>query len=601
MTPSRESRLPYMPGIDALRAIAVLAVFFYHVGAEWIPGGFLGVDVFFVISGYLITALLLGEFRRAGHIDVVAFWLRRARRLLPAVAVMIAVTLIFAALLTPGDLDRLRGDALASLLYVNNWHLVFTHQSYFQEFGRPSLLRNLWSLSVEEQFYLLWPLLFAAGMTLFGRKRLLVGALAGVALSALLMALLFDPGGSTNRVFYGTDTRAVGLMIGVALALVWHPSDLRMGTGRRAGWWLDAIGVVALVMIVRSLLTVHDFEPSLYRGGFLQVAFWTGLLVAILAHPAARLGRTLGHPSLVWLGLRSYSFYLWHWPLLMLTRPHLDVPLSGPLLVVLQLAGTLVLADLSYRYVEQPFRHRRDSASAPRWLGVGRPALAGAVLATVFLVGWGSLVSTRGGDVERADANPARVVTSGFQGAGAAHRLGMLGVVGVVDRIRGVPVKPLVRSTPKPPILAIGDSVMRGAAPGLARKLGNVVVDTHEGRQAAEYPPIVDQYRRERRLPQRVVIQVGNNGPLYTKEIDALRAALTGVAHIYLVNVAVPRSWQGEVNGELENAVKSWPQARLVDWRSKFRADETYDGIHLTPAGQAAYIELIASAVRGGG
>jgi len=270
--------------------------------------------------------------------------------------------------------------------------------------------------------------------------------------------------------------------------------------------------------------------------------------------------------------------------------------LSGPLLVGLQLAGTLVLADLSYRYVEQPFRHRRDSASAPRWLGVGRPALAGAVLATVFLVGWGSLVSTGDGDVERADANPSRVVTPGPQVAGAVRP----GILGVVDRIRGVPIRRRAPSRPKPAILAIGDSVMRGAATGLARKLGNVTVDTHEGRQAADYPPIVDQYRRERRLPRRVVIQVGNNGPLYTKEIDALRAALTGVPHIYLVNVAVPRSWQGEVNGELENAVKSWPQARLVDWRSKFRADQTYDGIHLNPSGQAAYIELIASAVRGG-
>ncbi len=596
MTPPRENRLPYMPGIDALRAIAVLSVFFYHVGAEWMPGGFLGVDAFFVISGYLITALLLSEFRRAGHVNVVAFWLRRARRLLPAVAVMIAVTLIFAAVLTPGDLDRLRGDALASLLYVNNWHLVFTHQSYFQEFGRPSLLRNLWSLSVEEQFYLLWPLLFAAGMTLFGRKRLLLGVLAGVLLSALLMFVLFDSGGSTNRVFYGTDTRAVGLMIGVALALVWHPSDLREGAGRRAGWWLDAIGVLALVMIVRAFLTIHDFEPSLYRGGFLQLAFWTGLLVATLAHPSARLGRVLGNPALVWLGLRSYSFYLWHWPLLMLTRPHLDVPLSGPLLVVLQLAATLILADLSYRYVEQPFRHRRDSASAPRWLGLGRPALAAAVLTTVFLVGWSSLVSSGGGEVERADANPARVVTPGPQVAGAV-RLGMLGVV---DRIRGVPIRRRAPSTPKPAILAIGDSVMRGAAPALARRLGNVVVDTHEGRQAAEYPPIVDQYRRDRQLPESVVIQVGNNGPVYTKEIDELRAALAGVQHVYLVNVAIPRSWQSEVNGELESAVEDWQQAKLVDWRSKFRDDGTYDGIHLNRSGEAAYTELIANAVRGG-
>jgi len=193
MSRPQDNRLPYMPGIDALRAIAVLAVFFYHVSTGgWMPGGFLGVDVFFVISGYLITALLLSEYRRAGHLDVLRFWLRRARRLLPAVAVMIALTLVIAAIVTPGDVPSLRGDALASLFYVNNWHLIFSHQSYFQEFARPSLCRHLWSLSVEEQFYLLWPLAFAAGMKLLGRQRLLLGVLAGAALSTLLMIVLFN-------------------------------------------------------------------------------------------------------------------------------------------------------------------------------------------------------------------------------------------------------------------------------------------------------------------------------------------------------------------------------------------------------------------------
>src|SRR5215216_1296432 len=350
MSRPQDNRLPYMPGIDALRAIAVL-------------------DVFFVISGYLITALLLSEYRRAGHLDVLRFWLRRARRLLPAVAVMIAVTLVIAAIVTPGDVPSLRGDALASLFYVNNWHLVLSDQSYFQEFARPSLFRHLWSLSVVALFYLLWPLAFAAGMKLLGPQRLLLGVLAGAGLSTLLMIVLFDPG-SPDRVFYGADTRAVGLLLGVALAMVWHPSRLRPDVGRGAAWVLDAVGVFALVMVLRTFFDVRDFDPGLYDGGFLLLAFWTTLLVGVLAHPAARLGRVLGNPPLVWLGLRSYSFYLWHWPVLMLTRPDIDVPLHGPFLVILQLAATLALADLSYRYVEQPFRQRRDSKAAPEWLGI---------------------------------------------------------------------------------------------------------------------------------------------------------------------------------------------------------------------------------------
>jgi peptidoglycan/LPS O-acetylase OafA/YrhL len=216
----QDSRFPYLPGVDALRALAVLAVFLYHAGVGWMPGGFLGVDVFFVISGYLITSLLLREFRRDGHLRLGRFWLRRARRLLPAVGVLIALTMVVAAIVEPDRIDQLRGDAVASLLYFANWHFIYGHESYFESFQRPSLFRHLWSLSVEEQFYLFWPLLFAAGMKLFGRTRLLLGVLAGALASMALAWLLFDPGHDASRVYYGTDTHAVGLLAGVALALV---------------------------------------------------------------------------------------------------------------------------------------------------------------------------------------------------------------------------------------------------------------------------------------------------------------------------------------------------------------------------------------------
>jgi peptidoglycan/LPS O-acetylase OafA/YrhL len=583
MSRPQDHRLPYMPGIDALRAIAVLAVFFYHVSTGgWMPGGFLGVDVFFVISGYLITALLLSEYRRAGHLDVLRFWLRRARRLLPAVAVMIAVTLVAAAIFTPGDVSGLRGDAVASLFYVNNWHLVLSDQSYFQEFARPSLFRHLWSLSVEEQFYLLWPLVFAAGMTLFGKRRLLIGVLAGAVASTVLMIILFDPSGDSSRVFYGTDTRGVGLLLGVALAMVWHPSRLRPITGRGARWILDGVGVLALVMIVRTFLDVRDFDPGLYRGGFLMLAVWTALLVAVLAHPAARLGRVLGNPPLVWLGLRSYSFYLWHWPVLALTRPGIDVPMHGPLLVALQLGVTLALADLSYRYVEQPFRQRRDSKAAPSWLGVGRPALAAGVAATVIIVGWSGLVSggkTPGLQAELANAKARSGATGSNVGGGGVIR----------------------PSRDPPEVLAIGDSVMAGAAGTLRREFGgDAIVDAMESRQPTDYPAIVDRYRDAGLLPDHVVVQIGNNGPVWYDELAALREALAGVDHVYLVNVEVPRSWEGEVNSELDEFVGEWPQATVLDWHSAAadNADLTYDQIHLTPDGEALYASLITHAIK---
>src|SRR5436190_2558101 len=240
-----------MPGVDGLRALAVLAVFVYHFhnGGGWLPGGFLGVDVFFVISGYLITSLLLSEFRRTGTVDLVRFWLRRARRLLPAVGVLIGAVMILAVFFSFGDVSLLRRDALASMGYVTNWELIFSHQSYFDQFARPSLFRHLWSLAVEEQFYLLWPIAFAFFMTRFGQRRVVIGVIAGAIASGLLMAILFDPV-NPSRVFYGTDTRATPLLIGVALAFVWHPDRLRPKTGLLAPIALNAMGALGLVMVM---------------------------------------------------------------------------------------------------------------------------------------------------------------------------------------------------------------------------------------------------------------------------------------------------------------------------------------------------------------
>src|SRR5919199_3682700 len=223
------ARLPYLPGLDGLRALAVTAVLLYHADLKWIPGGFLGVEIFFVISGYLITALLLSEWRQKGTISLKNFWLRRARRLLPALYVLLVVTLAFAVVFLPGEVAGLRGDVLAAVGYVTNWYLIFGQESYFESVGRPSMLQHLWSLAVEEQFYLIWPVVLAVGLgvgaTRLRRRRVLTVALLGAAASALAMALLYTPGVDPSRVYYGTNTRATGLLFGAALAFLWSPGE----------------------------------------------------------------------------------------------------------------------------------------------------------------------------------------------------------------------------------------------------------------------------------------------------------------------------------------------------------------------------------------
>lgn len=355
-------KLPYLPGLDGLRAIAVSAVLLYHAGMAWLPGGFLGVEVFFVISGYLITSLLLSEWRGRGRINLAGFWLRRARRLLPALFLVLAATLTFAVLFLPDEVAKLRTDALAATGYVTNWYLIFSEQSYFDAVGRPSMLQHLWSLAVEEQFYLLWPLLFVAGMKFLGQRLLKVASIAGAVLSTGLMALLYVPDTDPSRIYYGTDTRAAGLLIGVALAFMWAPWQHRRAPASPRRIWakslaLDVVGLVALGGIIAFFLYVDEFQPFLYQGGFAALGLATALAIAITVHPLSRIGpKLLGMSVLRWTGLRSYGIYLWHWPVFMLSRPELDVPFDGPLLFALRIGATLALTEVSYRLVETPIR-----------------------------------------------------------------------------------------------------------------------------------------------------------------------------------------------------------------------------------------------------
>jgi peptidoglycan/LPS O-acetylase OafA/YrhL len=595
----QDSRFPYLPGIDALRAFAVLAVFFYHSGVDWMPGGFLGVDVFFVISGYLITSLLLREFRRGGHVQLGRFWLRRARRLLPAVGVLIAVTMVVAAIVEPDRIDALRGDALASLAYVANWHFVFSHQSYFEGFQRPSLFTHLWSLSVEEQFYLFWPLVFAVGMKLFGRGRLLIGVLAGALGSVALAWALFDPGSDASRVYYGTDTHAVGLLAGVALALVWSPIELRRRrTGPLVGPVLDAVGVLALAYVVLSFLHIHDYDLALYHGGYLWLAIVTALLLAVLAHPAARLGRLLGQAPVLWLGLRSYSFYLWHYPVLMLTRPGVDVSLPGGVLIPLQLVTVLALADLSYRFVELPFRGQARLPGLPEgWLRVARPALLAAVLAIVVGIGWSGLFADDGKNPEAAAASTATSARVVAQPVSSSPE-----VPSGPDRLPppGGRSGKLAPASSPPRIVALGDSVMIGAKDKLAARLGpGFSMSAQVGRQANQFVTIVQRLKREGHSPDAMIIQMGNNGPLYGEDMEAIRKATSEVGELFLIDDHAPVSWIDESNHALAEAARDWPHTNLVEWKQVAESHEglLWDGIHLTPGGAGLYARLISRVV----
>ncbi|MCH7810414.1 MAG: acyltransferase, partial [Chloroflexi bacterium] len=367
--------MPYIPAIDGLRALAVTAVLLYHAEIGLLAGGFIGVDIFFVISGYLITSLLLAERSGGdGRVNLLAFWGRRARRLLPALLALIGGSLLYTVIFLPDEVSSLRGDAISSLGYVTNWYLIFEDQSYFEALGRPSLLRHLWSLAVEEQFYVFFPLIFAVVLARLSVRYTLALVCAALIASAALMALIFEPGIDPSRVYYGTDTRIFVILAGVALAFVWRPGGLPRRAAAFTARTADAWGLAALVGLVAVAFAATDDGAFLYRGGFLAVALLTAVLIAGAVHPNATLIKGILAPRpLVWLGTRSYSVYLWHWPVFMLTRPGVDVAIDGVELLAVRLAITFVLAEASFRLIETPIR---TGSLKKLWGAVSRGARA---------------------------------------------------------------------------------------------------------------------------------------------------------------------------------------------------------------------------------
>ncbi|HZT93243.1 MAG TPA: acyltransferase family protein [Gaiellaceae bacterium] len=575
-------RLAYRPGLDGLRAIAVAAVFLYHSRIDWLPGGFLGVDLFFVLSGYLITSLLLVEWEARNRIDLRRFWLRRARRLLPALVVVVLAALVLGAIFARGDLARTRGDAVSSLLYYTNWHLILANHSYFVRMGNPSLLQHLWSLAIEEQFYVIWPLILVPGLVLLGRRRLPFVAAAGIAGSAALMWILYTPN-DPSRVYYGTDTRAFLLLMGILLALVW-PAIERL---KRALPLLELLGVCALVASVLLFRQMEDFNPTLYRGGDLASAFCFAVLIAAVAHTETGIGRALGVAPLRWIGERSYGMYLWHWPVVELMRPGVDIPWTGPGVVVAQAAIVVTAAALSYRFVEQPIRTGRLQGWLAQYsrrfrlevVGAGAMGLVGA-FAVLF--------------VTPHALNPvAGYVSPPKAKATVPHHHHTATTTPVVSTHKAK--KPTHHAQPPGQILALGDSVMLGCASELRTALHHRVrVDATVGRQIDDTIKELQQLRRHHRLPRTIVLQVGNNGPLWYADLVRLRQALRGIPDVIVVNVRNATSWQDESNHAIVSWLHDWRAAHLADWYGSSTNRMLSDGTHPYPYACTIYARVIA-------
>lgn len=588
MRPGREG-LVYRSGLDGVRAIAVAVVVLYHGQVNAFSGGFLGVDVFFVLSGFLITSLLVHEHQISGRIDLGRFWMGRVRRLVPASLLVVAVSLLVVAVFSSEDLRLLRGDALASVLQFNNWHQIFAERSYFETFGRPSLLQHYWSLAVEEQFYLVWPLLLYFGLGRFGRSGMAIFAAGGALASVVLMAVLFDPSHDPTRIYFGTDTRATPILVGVVLAFVWPVMGQVARPSTAARLTINLGGVAGLLLVSAAVLGWSDYDPFVYRGGLLVAALGAALLIASAAHPYSTVGRGLGVAPLVWLGARSYGIYLWHWPVMAMSRPERDTGMDLWLLVPVQVVVTLVLATLSYRYVEMPIRRGEMQARVRSWLArtepprrfavmVGTPALVALLIGALAV--WPSVTRRLpGGRSASALANAKPVLPAA-----------------VTSRTTASPA--VAGTAPRGPILAVGASVMLEAIHALEAKL-HAHVDAEDSRQPGVILQRLKDYRDAGSLPPVVVVQTGENSPVSDADLKGLKKVLRGVPRVVIMNLRYPgESWIDDTNEQLERLVADWPQATIADWRSASdNPDLLWDGTHPNEKGDDVYAATVAEAL----
>jgi peptidoglycan/LPS O-acetylase OafA/YrhL len=602
----RAPRLGYIPALDGLRAVAVIAVLLYHADVPWWKGGFLGVDVFFVISGYLITCLLLADWTNHHNLGLGRFWYRRARRLLPALFVMLAVVSIYAALFLPDVLAQLRGEVLAAVFYVENWFLIFRNLSYFQAAGRPPLLQHVWSLAVEEQFYLLWPIILLVALKVWGghKKRILLGVLAGVVFSTVLMAVLYHPFEDTSRVYYGTDTRAAALLLGAALAFVWAPWRLQGRTGHNAGVVLDVAAGVSGLVLLWMFHSVSYLDDGLYRGGFLVAAIVSAVLIAATVHPKAKVSAAvLGLAVFRWIGVRAYGIYLWHWPIFMVTRPHSDIELTGLPLLILRLALTFGIAALSYHYLEEPIRHgalerwwaRYKSLTGERrtlankWMGAGAAFGVVALLFVTVQMVSAEATGPPGGFPKQSSIviTPSSTTPTTATDGSATTTQAPTGLV---------PAR----------VTAVGDSVMLGAADDMNKLITSVFgdnsawIDAAESRQYSAGVDVVQQLKDQGQLGDRVIIHLGTNGAIDPAQFERLMGILSGAKRVVIVNVKAPRAWEGPDNDTLASEVKKYKNAVLLDWNKEGNANPGWfygDGIHLNPDGRAAYTQLVYNAL----
>jgi peptidoglycan/LPS O-acetylase OafA/YrhL len=569
----------HISSIDGLRAIAVTAVVLYHLGISWIPGGFLGVDLFFVISGYVITRLILDSINQSSALDLRAFYAARLRRIYPAFIFMVICTIIFIGVWAPEAIKRFLSDLPYALTGTVNWFLVARHQDYFEAIGRPPLLQHTWSLAVELQFYLIWPIILLTVLKYFGKKNiariaLLIVIISGVTLFLVSLRLDQSNAQQISHIYFGTDTHSLGLFLGSALAVSWIPQNLSADIAKRAQDVIDGIGVVGLLGLIATFLFIDEANAGLYRIAFPLAGVFGCLVIISLVHPASRFAPLISSGPFRWVGQRSYGIYIWHWVIFQVTRPSVDLTGQTWALYLARVLLVLALADISLRWVEIPFRQgmvqnwfRGMKYRAPKVKLRQQLSIVASVIAVLAVT---SSISVQA--INKADQISQDLLTAQEDQVASQEDLGSTTGLWVT-----------------------GDSVILGIRSKLESKEHISLINARVGRQAPELLAVmrVDQSS----VPSSpVVFNLGNNNALSEQTVIDIFEIVKNQPQIIVVNTAVPRPWKDANNAIISKVASGYPNVRLVDWDrvSKDRPELfAPDGVHLSPAGSDVYVDLV--------
>lgn len=586
----------YMPGLDGVRAVAVIAIIIYHLNPQWLSGGFLGVDTFFVISGYLITSLLLTEYHNTGKIELMSFWLRRVKRLIPAVLFLVMGVIVLSLIFMPTEIQKVRADSIAAIFYVSNWWYIMQNVDYFEQFAVQPL-KHLWSLAIEEQFYLVFPIVLLSLLSFIRRlKSIRIIFLILLVISMIAMMVLYIPNENVARVYFGTDTRIQTLLMGVLLALVWPPFQLKAKVNRQMRTMIDTAGVVGLAILFICFKFVSETNSILYYGGFFLISTVTLLVIASSVHPSGYFAKFLGNKVFTFIGSRSYSLYLWHYPIIVLIHHQFVQGQIPPLVYVVEILLMVLMAEFSYKFIEQPFRKEGFNIFAFNHLKNWRSQK---VLRTwlVIILLIPTLLVMVGGFNRFAQKNSTRVTEVNTEEIDKLITqplpLPQLEIDGFV--VKGNKQK---YASWKP--LLIGDSVMVDIGDDFRSFVPKADINGKVGRQLVEATSLAKrQYQSYRDKNDIVVLELGTNGDFTEEQLNSLLEQF-GEADIYLVNTRVPRSYESHVNQVLAKAAKKRANVTLVDWYSRSENHTEYfapDGIHLQPPGVRALTNSIIQAI----